>query len=69
MELVAEALLFGDPLAQNVTAVKEMYQKLADSGNARGQMGLAFLHTTGIAVNSSQAKVWSLIKWLFAEDV
>ena len=57
MELVAEALLFGDHMEQNVTRSRELYQALADKGNARGQMGLGFLYTTGIAVNSSQAKV------------
>jgi SEL1 protein len=60
-ELVAEALLFGDPLPQNVTAAREMYESLANRGNPRGQMGLGFLYTTGIAVNSSQARVSTLV--------
>ena len=38
MEIVAEALLFGDNLPQNVTEAKEIYSQLAMTGSPRGQM-------------------------------
>ncbi|KAM4664263.1 protein sel-1 homolog 1 [Discoglossus pictus] len=56
MEKVAYALLFGDPLKQNIHSAKELLEKLTEQGSPRGQMGLGFLYASGLGVNSSQAK-------------
>ncbi|KAM9294687.1 protein sel-1 homolog 1 [Gastrophryne carolinensis] len=56
MEKVGYALLFGDPLKQDISAAKEILEKLAEQGSPRGQTALGFLYASGLGVNSSQAK-------------
>uniref|UniRef100_A0A6I8S2T9 Protein sel-1 homolog 1 n=1 Tax=Xenopus tropicalis TaxID=8364 RepID=A0A6I8S2T9_XENTR len=56
MEMVAYALLFGDPIKQNIPSAKELLEKLAEQGSPRGQMALGFLYASGLGLNSSQAK-------------
>ncbi|XP_075049585.1 protein sel-1 homolog 1 [Mixophyes fleayi] len=56
MEKVAYALLFGDPLKQNIPIAKELLEKLTEQGSPRGQTALGFLYASGLGVNSSQAK-------------
>ncbi|XP_075470726.1 protein sel-1 homolog 1 [Ascaphus truei] len=56
MEKVAYALLFGDPVKQNIRSAKELFEKLTEQGSPRGQMALGFLYASGLGVNSSQAK-------------
>ncbi|OCT65104.1 hypothetical protein XELAEV_18041346mg [Xenopus laevis] len=56
MEMVAYALLFGDPIKQNIPSAKELLESLAEQGSPRGQMALGFLYASGLGVNSSQAK-------------
>ncbi|XP_063804296.1 protein sel-1 homolog 1 isoform X2 [Pseudophryne corroboree] len=56
MEKVAYALLFGDPLKQNIPDAKDLLEKLTEQGSPRGQTALGFLYASGLGVNSSQAK-------------
>ncbi|KAJ1105573.1 hypothetical protein NDU88_002978 [Pleurodeles waltl] len=56
MEKVAYAMLFGEPLKQNIQSAKELFEKLNEEGSPRGQMALGFLYASGLGVNSSQAK-------------
>ncbi|XP_053553319.1 protein sel-1 homolog 1 [Bombina bombina] len=56
MEKVAYALLFGDPIKQNIHAAKDLLEKLTENGSPKGQMALGFLYASGLGVNSSQAK-------------
>ncbi|CAH2327946.1 sel-1 1 [Pelobates cultripes] len=56
MEKVAYALLFGDPIKQDIHLAKELLEKLTEQGSPRGQMALGFLYASGLGVNSSQAK-------------
>ncbi|XP_068110537.1 protein sel-1 homolog 1 [Hyperolius riggenbachi] len=56
MEKVAYALLFGDPLRQDIPAAKDLLEKLAEQGSPRGQTALGFLYASGLGLNSSQAK-------------
>ncbi|KAG9463917.1 hypothetical protein GDO78_020800 [Eleutherodactylus coqui] len=56
MEKVAYALLFGDPLKQDVPSAKALLEKLTERGSPRGQTALGFLYASGLGVNSSQAK-------------
>ncbi|XP_073443800.1 protein sel-1 homolog 1 isoform X1 [Dendrobates tinctorius] len=56
MEKVAYALLFGDPLKQDIPSAKALLEKLTEQGSPRGQMALGFLYASGLGVNSSQAK-------------
>lgn len=56
MEKVAYALLFGDPLKQDILSAKTLLEKLTEQGSPRGQTALGFLYASGLGVNSSQAK-------------
>ncbi|XP_018429831.1 PREDICTED: protein sel-1 homolog 1-like [Nanorana parkeri] len=56
MEKVAYALLFGDPVKQDILAAKDLLEKLTEQGSPRGQTALGFLYASGLGVNSSQAK-------------
>ncbi|KAM3919954.1 protein sel-1 homolog 1 [Leptodactylus fuscus] len=56
MEKVAYALLFGDPLKQDIPSAKALLEKLTEQGSPRGQTALGFLYASGLGVNSSQAK-------------
>lgn len=56
MEKVAYALLFGDPLKQDIPSAKTLLEKLTEQGSPRGQTALGFLYASGLGVNSSQAK-------------
>jgi SEL1 protein len=55
MEQMAIGALMGDGVDLNLALAKDFFQRLADRGNPRGQMGLGFLYATGLHVNSSQA--------------
>ncbi|XP_056403239.1 LOW QUALITY PROTEIN: protein sel-1 homolog 1 [Hyla sarda] len=63
MEKVAYALLFGDPLKQDIPSAKTLLEKLTEQGSPRGQTALGFLYAAGLGVNSSQAK--ALIYYTF----
>ncbi|XP_029453581.1 protein sel-1 homolog 1 isoform X2 [Rhinatrema bivittatum] len=56
MEKVAYAMLFGEHLQQNIKSAKELFEKLAEEGSPKGQTALGFLYSSGLGVNSSQAK-------------
>lgn len=56
MEKVAYALLFGDPIKQDIPAAKDLLVKLTEQGSPRGQTALGYLYASGLGVNSSQAK-------------
>lgn len=64
MEHVAMSRLLGAGVQQNVTAAREWFERLSELGNPRGQFGLGFLSSTGLGVNSSQAR--SLVYFTFA---
>ncbi|XP_056021105.1 protein sel-1 homolog 1-like isoform X5 [Ostrea edulis] len=64
MEHVALTCVLGDYLPQDTGKAKVMFQDLAARGSPKGQLGLAFLYSTGTGVNSSQAK--SLVYFTFA---
>lgn len=55
-EMIAQALLLSDVLIQNITAAKELFEELANTGSPFAQMHLGFLYATGLGVQSSQAK-------------
>nr|XP_033807694.1 protein sel-1 homolog 1 isoform X2 [Geotrypetes seraphini] len=56
MEKVAYAMLFGEYLPQNIKFAKELLEKLAEEGSPKGQTALGFLYSSGLGINSSQAK-------------
>ncbi|XP_052105455.1 protein sel-1 homolog 1-like isoform X2 [Mytilus californianus] len=64
LEHIAFAYLFGDYMPQNIEKAKELFVDLSNRGSPRGQLGMGFLSSAGIAVNSSQAK--GLIFYTFA---
>ncbi|KAL8572082.1 hypothetical protein ACOMHN_026707 [Nucella lapillus] len=55
-EYVAMAHLFGDHLPQNVSRARELFIELAALGSPKAQLGLAFMYSSGISFNSSQAR-------------
>lgn len=63
-ELTGFAYLFGDYLPWNPRKAQMIFENLTTKGSPRGQVGLAFLHTAGVGVNSSQAK--ALVYFTFA---
>jgi TPR repeat protein len=64
LEQVAYAHLIGSVLERNFTWSFEKFSQLADRGDPIGQQGLGFMYSTGIGVNSSQAK--ALLYYTFA---
>ncbi|KAF5291355.1 hypothetical protein FQA39_LY03506 [Lamprigera yunnana] len=62
--LVAWALLFGNPLQQDVESAKNRFFELSEKGHVDGHTGLGFLYATGLSVNISQAK--ALVYYTFA---
>ncbi|XP_071163418.1 uncharacterized protein [Mytilus edulis] len=56
LEHIAFAYLFGDYMPQSIEKAKELFVDLSNRGSPRGQLGMGFLSSAGIAVNSSQAK-------------
>ncbi|VDM44337.1 unnamed protein product [Toxocara canis] len=65
MKLMAFAYLFGDYTRWNIGEAREIFEELAAEGSADAQLGLAFLHGTGVGVpESSQAK--ALIYYTFS---
>ncbi|CAI8042532.1 Protein sel-1 homolog 1 [Geodia barretti] len=64
LEQVAYAHLVGSALERNFTWSFEKFSALAEMGNPVGQQGLGFMYSTGIGVNSSQAK--ALLYYTFA---
>ncbi|XP_003727156.2 protein sel-1 homolog 1 isoform X2 [Strongylocentrotus purpuratus] len=64
MSMVSFSFLFGDKLPLNLTGAHDLFTRLADQGDPRGQAGLGFLHATGVGSNSSQAK--ALVYYTFS---
>ena len=64
LEYIAFAYLFGDYLPQDIEKAKEIFIDLSNRGSPRGQLGMGFLSSAGIAFNSSQAK--GLIYYTFS---
>ncbi|KAK4884553.1 hypothetical protein RN001_000824 [Aquatica leii] len=62
--LVAWAVLFGNPLKQNIESAKKIFFELSEKGHPDGHMGLGFLYATGLGVHVSQAK--ALVYYTFA---
>lgn len=62
--LIAWALLFGNPIKQDLEKAKKMFFELSEHGHAEGHLGLGFLYATGLNVNVSQAK--ALVYYTFA---
>ncbi|ESP02809.1 hypothetical protein LOTGIDRAFT_110816, partial [Lottia gigantea] len=60
----AFAHLFGDFLPYNVTKAIELFEDLSKRGSPKGQLGLAFVYSSGLTYNSSQAR--ALIFYTFA---
>ena len=59
-EELAIAMLFGDHVARNISAAKEIFDEMATRvGSARSQFYLGFLYAAGLGVKSSQAKALS----------
>ncbi|XP_036607456.1 protein sel-1 homolog 2 isoform X2 [Trichosurus vulpecula] len=56
MENMADALLFGDLRAQNISAAVVLYEFLANEGSYKAQNALGFLSSYGIGMEYNQAK-------------
>ncbi|XP_078005840.1 protein sel-1 homolog 2 isoform X2 [Phascolarctos cinereus] len=56
MENMADALLFGDFHAQNISAAVVLYEFLASEGSHKAQNALGFLSSYGIGMEHNQAK-------------
>ncbi|XP_068932059.1 protein sel-1 homolog 2 [Petaurus breviceps papuanus] len=56
MENMADALLFGDLHAQNISAAVALYEFLANEGSHKAQNALGFLSSYGIGMEHNQAK-------------
>ncbi|XP_048259594.1 protein sel-1 homolog 1-like isoform X3 [Haliotis rufescens] len=63
LEQVAFGHLFGDYLPHNLSRAKEIFEDLSQRGSPTGQLGLGFLYSAGLGVNSTQAR--SLIYFTF----
>ncbi|XP_067680164.1 protein sel-1 homolog 1-like isoform X2 [Haliotis asinina] len=63
LEQVAFGHLFGDYLPHNLSRAKEIFEDLSKRGSPTGQLGLGFLYSAGLGVNSTQAR--SLIYFTF----
>lgn len=63
LEHIGFAHLFGDYMPQDIQKAKSIFEDLSKKGSPRGQLGMGFLYSAGIAVNSSQAK--ALIYYTF----
>ncbi|XP_018328146.1 protein sel-1 homolog 1 isoform X2 [Agrilus planipennis] len=61
---IAWAMLFGNPLSQNIDAARDIFTELTKTGHPEGHMGLGFLYATGLSVNVSQAR--ALVHYTFA---
>ncbi|XP_054759543.2 protein sel-1 homolog 1-like [Lytechinus pictus] len=64
MSMVSYSFLFGDKLPLNITGAYDIFTRLANLGDPRGQAGLGFMHATGVGSNSSQAK--ALVYYTFS---
>jgi SEL1 protein len=53
-------------LPWNVEVAQKMFEELALTGNPSAQMGLAFLHATGIAVQAGSSQARALVYLTFA---
>jgi len=62
--LIAEAMLTGEHIAQNISKALELYSSSASQGSPGGQFGMGLLYGLGLQVNSSQAK--ALLYYTFA---
>nr|KAF6472436.1 SEL1L2 adaptor subunit of ERAD E3 ligase [Molossus molossus] len=63
MEKMADALLFGNFVMQNITAAIQLYESLAKEGSYKAQNALGFLSSYGIGMEYNQAK--ALIYYTF----
>lgn len=64
MEMVSQALIFGDNLPINLPLAINFLTILSEQGNTKAQMFLGFLYASGLGVNASQAK--ALLYYTFA---
>ncbi|XP_072173169.1 protein sel-1 homolog 1-like [Diadema setosum] len=64
MLMVAFDFLFGDKLPLNISGAHDLFSRLANLGDPRGQAGLGFIHATGIGTNSSQSR--ALVYYTFS---
>jgi TPR repeat protein len=63
--IAAYAYLFGDHTRWNVKEAKRIFEELSLRGSNKAQLGLAFLHSSGVGVaNSSQSR--ALVYFTFA---
>ncbi|XP_075383954.1 protein sel-1 homolog 2 isoform X2 [Tenrec ecaudatus] len=63
MEKMADALLFGNFVMQNITAAIQLYESLVKEGSYKAQNALGFLYSYGIGMEYDQAK--ALIYYTF----
>ncbi|CDW53391.1 Sel1l protein, variant, partial [Trichuris trichiura] len=64
LEMIAFEMLYGDNLKWDAPKAKDLFESLSKQGSTKSQLGLAFMHSVGIATNSSQAI--ALIYYTFA---
>ncbi|RCN50909.1 Sel1 repeat protein [Ancylostoma caninum] len=65
MKLMGFAHLFGDRARWSIDEAKKIFEELAENGSPDAQLGLAFMHATGLGVSkSNQAK--ALVYYMFS---
>lgn len=65
MKLMAYAHLFGDRARWSIDEARKIFEDLAENGSPDAQLGLAFMHATGIGMaRSNQAK--ALVYYMFS---
>ncbi|XGW06019.1 hypothetical protein V3C99_016396 [Haemonchus contortus] len=65
MKLMAYAHLFGDRARWSIDEAKKIFEELAENGSPDAQLGLAFMHATGLGMpKSNQAK--ALVYYMFS---
>ncbi|KHJ40822.1 ribosomal protein S5 domain protein [Trichuris suis] len=64
LEMIAFEMLYGENLKWDAPKAKDLFESLSKQGSTKSQLGLAFMHSVGIATNSSQAI--ALIYYTFA---
>ncbi|VDM68163.1 unnamed protein product [Strongylus vulgaris] len=65
LKLMGFAHLFGDRARWSIDEAKKIFEELAENGSPDAQLGLAFMHATGMGVSkSSQAK--ALVYYMFS---
>lgn len=63
-EYLGFGMLLGDHMDLDPEVAMTTFQELSDKGSPKGQLGVGFMYSAGLAVNSSQAK--ALIYFTFA---